>query len=92
LPPDGDKEAEPQSTPATATTPAPIVQMRYSDDGAQTWTSWIPGYIGMAGDHNYKASWRSLGIMQQPGRYFEFRISDPVITAIQGATMNEARI
>lgn len=76
---------------ATPTTPAPIVEMRWSDDGGRTWTSWLPGSIGPIGGYAYKASWHSLGAIQQPGREFEFAISDPVLVAIQGAAYNTAR-
>ena len=77
---------------ATSSTPDPVVQMRYSDDGGRTWTSWITGSLGFIGTYTYKSAWRSLGIIKQPGRYFEFKIADPVNVTIEGVSVNEARI
>lgn len=77
---------------ADANTPKPLVQMRYSDDGGRTYGSWIPAQLAFIGSYKYKANWRALGIVKQPGRLFEFAISDPVLVAIEGVSANEARI
>ena len=77
---------------ATSATPRPVVEMRYSDDGGRTWTSWTPGSLGMIGTYSYKSTWRSLGIIKQPGRLFEFVISDAVNVTIEGVSMGEARV
>lgn len=77
---------------ADSTTPDPVVQMRYSDDGGRTYTSWIPASLSYIGSYRYKVSWRSLGIIKQPGRLFEFALMDPVLVAIEGVSANEARI
>ena len=71
--------------------PAPLVAMRYSDDGGQTYSSWILGQYGPMGQYGYKTTWRSLGFIVEPGRLFDFRISDPVLRVIEGVTMNEGR-
>ena len=76
---------------ATPSTPAPICQMRYSDDGARTFTSWLNGQLGPIGSYKYKVSWHSLGLLRQPGRLFEFAITDPVLVAIEGAAYNAGR-
>ncbi len=75
-------------------TPAfnPSVNMRFSDDGGRTWTSWLPGHLGFSGDYDYKATWRYLGLMSSPGRYFEWTVSDSVPFTIQGASVNESRV
>lgn len=67
----------------------PIIWMRYSDDGARTWSSWLEGNIGFAGDYEWKAIWNFLGHMNQPGRYFEWYISDTVPFTVQSAMYNE---
>jgi hypothetical protein len=77
---------------ATSTTPLPDVEMRFSDDGGRTWSSWRLGLLGFIGSYSYKATWRSLGLMRQPGRLFEFKIADPVNVTIEGASINEARV
>lgn len=72
--------------------PAPVAKARFSYDGARTWTSWLDGAIGPVGAYNYKATWRNLGLVQQPGWVGEFKILDPVIVAIQGGSANEPRV
>ncbi len=71
--------------------PNPIVNMRFSDDGGRTFTSWMQGFLGMVGQYDYKAVWRNLGLMRQPGRLFEFTVYDPVLAVIEGASFNVAR-
>jgi len=77
---------------ATSTVPNPKVEMRYSDDGGRTFSHWLIGDYGGIAHYEYKPVWRSLGIMSQPGRLFEFKISDPVNVTIEGASYNEALI
>ena len=77
---------------ATPNTPDPIVEMRYSDDGGRTFSSWMRGHLGRVGDYNYKATWRALGIIRQPGRLWEFMVADSVNVTIEGASYNEARV
>lgn len=72
--------------------PNPIVEMRFSDDGGRTFSSWFQSYLGMTGAYFYKATWRALGIMSSPGRLFEFSVSDPVNFTVEGVTMNSARV
>ena len=77
---------------ATSTTPDPIVEMRYSDDGGRTFTTWNTGHLGRIGDYNYKATFRSLGMIKQPGRLYEFKVSDSVNVTMEGCSINEARV
>lgn len=76
---------------ATASVPNPLVEMRYSDDGGRTWTPWQVGQIGGIGGYKFKASWHSLGYVRQPGREFEFAITDAVNVTLEGAAFNTAR-
>lgn len=71
--------------------PNPVVQMRFSDDGGRTFTSWLTATLGMMGQYAYKAIWRNLGLITQPGRLIEFAVADPVNFTVEGATWNEAR-
>jgi hypothetical protein len=77
---------------ATAGVPDPEVAMRWSDDGGMTWTSWLYELLAFVGSYDYKATWRNLGIINQPGRLVEFTVSDAVNFTVQGATVNEARV
>lgn len=72
--------------------PNPIVEMRFSDDVGRTWSSWIVGHLGMRGEYDYQAQWRYLGLMSQPGRLFEFSVTDPVNFTVEGGLMNQSRI
>lgn len=72
--------------------PGPFAEMRFSDDGGRTFTSWLSADLGPVGDYYYKPTWRALGTMQQPGRLFEFSVSDSVPFVVEAASINEARV
>ena len=74
-----------------ANAPNPVARMRLSHDGGRTFTSWWDGDIGPVGAYSWKAVWRALGLIQQPGCLLEFSILDPVIAAIEGGSWNAAR-
>lgn len=75
---------------ATGQGAEPIVELRYSDNG-KTWSDWEPESLGLIGDFDQKAVWRRLGQMGSPGRWYEFRTTDPVIFSPNGMTFNEPR-
>jgi len=59
---------------------APVLELRYSDDGANTWSSWRSQLLGGVGEYSTRCVWRRLGISR--GRIFEFRSTDPVESII----------
>lgn len=69
-------------------TPAEI-EMRFSDDGGNTWSDWEAESLGAQGDYRTMPEWRALGLADYPGRVFEFRVSDPVSFRFSGAFINE---
>ncbi len=69
----------------------PVVSARYSDDQGRTWSPWRDRSLGVMGEYRRKAIWRNLGLMESPGRYVEFRTTDPVPVAYEYVTFNEAR-
>jgi len=75
----------------TIATPNPVIKMRYSDDG-RTWTTWYPASYGTIASYRYKTTWRNLGLIRQPGRWFEFSISDAVNITVEGLSLNEPRV
>ena len=75
----------------TTNTPNPIVKMRWSDDG-RSWSTWNVAPMGTIGTYKFKSTWRNLGLIQQPGRWFEFSISDAVNISVEGLSMNEPRV
>ena len=75
----------------TEACPTPKVLMRYSDDGGREWSSWLTGNLGEIGKYRYKTVWRALGLVEPPGRIFEFSVSDPVNVAFEGLAANQTR-
>lgn len=69
----------------------PLVEMRYSDDMGRTWSPWSQGSLGKVGEYGKRATWRRQGRMKSPGRWFQFRTSDPVYTVFQSVRLNEDR-
>lgn len=74
-----------------AAAPDPRVWLRISYDGARTWTAWMPQTLGPVGGYLYKAIWRNLGLIQQPGIVCEFAVLDAVNFTAEGASYNEPR-
>lgn len=69
----------------------PQVQMRYSDDGARTWSDWDARSLGVIGDYEQHPVWRKLGSIRSPGRSFQFRVTDAVGCVFSGIVMNDPR-
>lgn len=67
---------------------AALVEMRWSDDQGRTWTDWKDGSTGMAGNYRHRTRWRRLGMIDAPGRVFEFRKTDATSVRFSGVQMN----
>lgn len=67
----------------------PQIEMRLSNDYAQTWTDWEGGSLGEQGNYRALPEWRALGIADAPGVLFEWRVTDPVPVRFSGAQINE---
>ena len=63
----------------------PQAMLRYSDDGAHTWSDVITTPIGRMGEYNARAIWRRLG--QARDRVFEVAVTDPVYAPIISANI-----
>ena len=66
----------------------PQVEMRFSDDQAETWSPWEARSLGRIGAFDEKPTWRNLGVMESPGRAFEFRCSANVAVALKAVDVN----
>lgn len=64
------------------------LQMRWSDDQARTWTDWKSAYTGFGGQYRTRVRYRRLGMIDAPGRVFEFRMTDPVEIRFSSVDMN----
>ena len=67
----------------------PMLELRWSDDLGATWSDYIDGSLGQRGDYSRSVSYRGLGLIKDPGRIFEFRISDFVRFRLDYCMMNE---
>ena len=61
----------------------PQVLMRYSDDGAKTWSNYRSTSMGKIGEYQNRCVWRRNG--RARGRIYQFRVTDPVKVSINGA-------
>lgn len=67
---------------------AALLQMRWSDDQGRTWTDWKDGSTGASGQYRHRTRWRRLGMIDAPGRIFEFRKTDATSLRFSGVQMN----
>ncbi|MCC6800416.1 MAG: hypothetical protein IT325_09875 [Anaerolineae bacterium] len=63
----------------------PQAMLRYSDDGAHTWSEVITTPIGRMGEYQARAIWRRLGAARD--RVFEVSVTDPVYAPIISANL-----
>jgi len=66
----------------------PTISLRWSDDQGVTFAEWREASLGAVGEYRKRVCWRALGMMDFPGRIYEFRVSDPVALRVSGADYN----
>ena len=64
----------------------PQVELRWSNDHAQTWADYSAASLGKIGEYTTRAKWWRLGVARE--RIYEARITAPVKVAIIGAHLN----
>lgn len=67
----------------------PMVEMRQSRDGGQTWGNWRQTSLGAQGEYRKKVQWTACGMAGQPSWLAEFRVTDPVPFRVSGVFVNE---
>lgn len=67
----------------------PIVEMRYSDDLGNTFCPWKQRSLGKQGNFRTRAIWDNLGAVKAPGRLYEFKCTDPVVTTFNYLMLDE---
>lgn len=67
----------------------PYVELRYSDDRGNTWSTWRQRFLGKQGNYRTRAIWDNLGTVIPPGRHYEFRVTDPVVTTFDYLMIDE---
>lgn len=71
---------------ATGQGVAPVVNMRYSDDGGRTWSNERPCGSGRMGQYRTRVYWQQLGHSRD--RMFEIVMSDPIAWRLIEAWIN----
>lgn len=67
----------------------PVVELRWSDDGGNSWSTYMQGSIGSKGSYSTNVDFRSLGRINKPGRFIEVRFSEVQSFRFDGATLND---
>jgi hypothetical protein len=67
----------------------PVLQMRFSDDGGNTYSQWFESTTGKKGHYGHDVVYQRLGQMKSPGRLFWFRFSEDCRIRFSYARCNE---
>lgn len=64
----------------------PQIMMRCSRDRGETWTAWRSVSLGKTGEYRKLPKWRRLGMFDEPGALFHFRLTDAAPFRVSGST------
>lgn len=78
-------DIEPGVGLATGQGSDPLMMMRYSNDGGQTWSNTQTATMGKIGDYDARCKWHRLGSGRN--RVWEISVSDPVKAVVMGAVI-----
>jgi hypothetical protein len=67
----------------------PQVQMRISNDNANTWTSYRSRSMGVQGNYDARAKWNQCGRGERPQTVFGFKVAEPVKFDVTGVVWGE---
>lgn len=67
----------------------PVIELRASRDGGQTWGNWKQRQLGINGEYKHLVRWHGLGFFGNPGILVEIRVTDPVPFRVSGLTAND---
>lgn len=62
----------------TGTYADPEIEMRSSNDAGNVWDLWESTTLGAQGEYRQRVEYRRLGLFDDPGMLFEFRLTAPV--------------
>lgn len=68
---------------------APVVEKRFSRDAGNIYTEWRQSSLGAQGAYRTRVAWLRNGIIDEPGRVMQFRMTDPVPFRMSSLRMNE---
>lgn len=66
----------------------PIMNLRWSDDGAQTWSNEVSVGVGQAGEYAKRVMFRRFRLGRARDRVYEISVSDPVFWRIINAFLD----
>ena len=66
----------------------PLIEMRSSNDAGNTWSEWEAVSLGIQGSYRERVEWRALGMFDDPGALFEFRMTAPVSFRLSAVEVN----
>jgi hypothetical protein len=66
----------------------PLIEMRASNDAGNTWSIWEAVSLGAQGVYRERVEWRALGMFDDPGMLFEFRMTAPVSFRLSSVEVN----
>lgn len=67
----------------------PMLEIRWSDDLAASWSPYRSVSMGDKGEYSKDIVLRSLGLINRPGRVFQFRFADAASFRLDYAAINE---
>lgn len=67
----------------------PVIEMRRSLNGGQTWGNWRQTSLGEQGRYRKKVQWTACGMAGHPGWLAEFRMTDPAGLRVSECLINE---
>lgn len=65
----------------------PQIELRYSDDGGNKWSTWRQASMGKIGEHDQRVRFHKLGHAGEHGRIYHVRSSAPVVRALLGGEL-----
>lgn len=72
----------------TGTYVEPLIEMRDSRDAGNTWSDWEAVSLGAQGAYRERVEWRALGMFDDPGMLFEFRMTAPTSFRLSAVEAN----
>lgn len=72
----------------TGTYVEPLIEMRDSRDAGNTWSDWEAVSLGAQGVYRERVEWRALGMFDDPGMLFEFRMTAPTSFRLSAVEAN----
>lgn len=67
----------------------PQIELRWSDDRGNRWTTWVAKSLGLIGRYRERVLWTRLGVARRPSRLFHWRYAGRTGFTARRASFNE---